>query len=302
MSGSLTLRMSSALNALGEALERMESLDSLGDLLAKAVGPLVSKRPVNDTLTGAPIGHPLHPALVAVPIGSWTAATYLDLTGGDEDAAARLLGLGVVTAVPTALSGAADWLTTQGAERRVGVVHASLNSVALLLYSASWLSRRRGRHAAGVAMALAGAGAVAVSGWLGGHLAYALGVGVDTTSFQHLPEEWTDAAAESDLAIGQPLRRDIAGAPLLLVRTNEGVHALADRCSHRGGPLDEGEFSAGCITCPWHGSTFRVTDGEVVAGPASRPQTVLEVRTREGRIQVRRSAEERSLRTNPIGV
>jgi nitrite reductase/ring-hydroxylating ferredoxin subunit len=125
---------------------------------------------------------------------------------------------------------------------------------------------------------------------------------VDTTGFQHLPDEWIDAAEESDLPEGQPIRRDVNGVPLLLVRASDAIHVLADRCTHRGGPLDEGEISGGCITCPWHGSTFRLSDGEVVTGPATRPQTVLEVRTIDGRVQVRRSSEIRTLRTNPIGV
>jgi nitrite reductase/ring-hydroxylating ferredoxin subunit len=77
------------------------------------------------------------------------------------------------------------------------------------------------------------------------------------------------------------------------------VHALADRCSHRGGPLSDGELDGDCVTCPWHGSTFSVTDGEVVSGPATIPQPTYEVRLEGSDVLVRR-AEERSLRANPV--
>ena len=86
---------------------------------------------------------------------------------------------------------------------------------------------------------------------------------------------------------------------LLLVRRGGDVHALADRCSHRGGPLSDGELSGDCVTCPWHGSAFSLTDGEVVSGPATLPQPVYDVRLDGDDVLVRR-AEERALRTNPV--
>jgi nitrite reductase/ring-hydroxylating ferredoxin subunit len=148
-----------------------------------------------------------------------------------------------------------------------------------------------------VAFAVTGA-----AGWLGGHLAYALGVGVDTTAFQTLPEEWTDACAEADLPDGRGMRVDVAGVPVLLARHAGRIVALADRCTHRGGPLHDGELADGCVTCPWHHSRFALDDGTVRAGPATRPQPTLEVRIESGRVQVRRPGEQRALRTNPIGV
>jgi hypothetical protein len=59
-------------------------------------------------------------------------------------AAQALVGLGVVTAVPTAVTGLSDWADTEGETRRIGLVHAAVNSVGLLCYALSWLSRRRG--------------------------------------------------------------------------------------------------------------------------------------------------------------
>jgi len=290
------------LERLAKGIENAKALDGPSELAAKGLQRLLAPPALRELLSGTSVGHPVHPLLVALPIGSWTAATYLDLTGGNRRAAKRLVGFGNLTALPTALAGANDWVTTSGAERRVGAVHALANSTALVLYGSSWLARRRGQWARGVALSLAGAAAMSGGGWLGGHLVYALGVGVDTTSFQHFPPDWTDVAAESDVLEGAAIVRDAGGVPVLLSRSGGRIVAVADRCTHRGGPLHEGEVSGGCVACPWHQSVFRLDDGTVVSGPASRPQPVAEVRTLDGRVHVRRHAEERSLRTNPVGV
>lgn len=169
---------------LDEAVGRLEQakvLDGAAAAVQSAARPLVRGR-IGEVLRGEPIGHPLHPALVAVPIGAWLSASALDLTGGDAVAARRLVALGCLVALPTAASGAADWLRTTGPERRVGFVHAGLNDVALGIYVASWRSRAGGRRAKGAALALAGSGLLVVSGWLGGHLAYRRGVGVSSSA------------------------------------------------------------------------------------------------------------------------
>jgi nitrite reductase/ring-hydroxylating ferredoxin subunit/uncharacterized membrane protein len=297
--------MSSAARLLDRLLGRLEatrSLDKTADRLASVARPLLPDGPVRDLASGTPIGHPLHPVLVAVPMGAWLAAGYLDVTGSvqSRDAARTLVGLGVLAAVPVAATGVSDWLDTELAERRVGLVHWALNYTAVSLYAGSWLARRRGHHAAGVGLALAGASVISAAGWLGGHLAYALGVGVDTTAFIRLPTDWVDVAAAGDLPLGVPVRRSVEGVAVLLLRTESGVVAFADRCTHRGAPLDEGSVEQGCLVCPWHGSSFDVQDGSVRRGPATRPQPRLEVRAANDRILVRRS-EQRALRLNPVG-
>ncbi|MGI8900731.1 MAG: DUF2231 domain-containing protein [Nocardioides sp.] len=128
----------------------------------------------SDALHGMWLGHAIHPALSDVPIGAWTSATLLDLLGGEQarPAAQRLVGLGILTAVPTAITGLAEWGTTETlGDRRVGAVHAMSNSLALWLYVASWLSRRQGRHGRGAALSLVAATATGVGAYLGGHLA-----------------------------------------------------------------------------------------------------------------------------------
>ena len=283
------MKPADTLDRIVDAIERATVLDSpakVGHALLRRVLP---PGPIEDAASGTPLGHPVHPLLVAVPIGAWTAASYLDLTGGDARTARRLIGFGNMAAVPAALTGANDWLTTTDAERRVGLVHALLNDVALGLYTASWFARRRGSRMRGAALALAGASVLTASGYLGGHLAYAMGVGVDTTAFEQLPDEWTTVANESDFDERGVATATVDGVAVLLVREADGIHAMADRCTHRGGPLNEGEIKNGEVTCPWHDSRFRISDGCVLSGPATRPQPVAEARIRDGAIQVRRA-------------
>ncbi|MEP7019578.1 MAG: Rieske 2Fe-2S domain-containing protein [Pseudonocardiales bacterium] len=294
------MQITAALERFVESIERAEFLDKPADVLAKAVSK-VSKGKVEDLASGTPLGHPVHPLLVAIPIGSWTSALYLDFTLGDRRAARRLIGLGVLSAIPAAFTGANDWVTTVEGERRVGFAHALLNDAAIGFYGASWLARRRGQHLRGIGLSLVGAGVLSAAGWLGGHLAYALGVGVDTTAFQQFPEDWTDVAEESAISGSGLTEGDAGGVRVLLARLDAEIVALADRCTHRGAPLHEGTVADGCVTCPWHQSVFALADGAVVSGPASRPQPVAEVRVVDGRVQVRRSNEPRSLRSNPHG-
>ncbi len=299
----MQMNVARTLDGLVARIERASWLDRVADRVAPIVRPVVRADAVRDVASGSVIGHPLHPVLVAVPIGSWSAATYLDLLGGAKGrvAARKLIGLGNLVALPTAASGQSDWLDTSGAERRVGLVHWALNATTVAAFGGSWLARRRGRVGKGVALSLLGTATMGVSGWLGGHLAYALGVGVDTTAFQQAPQEWTDVAEESTV-VAAPQLVDAGGVPVLLLRHRGRIVALADRCTHRGGPLHEGEVTEDCVRCPWHGSVFSLADGSVVHGPATRPQPVFEVQVVAGRVQVRRGEEPRALRTRPVGV
>ena len=163
-----------------EKIQHEERLDGAAEAIQRAGGSvLASDSSARRILTGVPLGHPLHPALVAVPIGAWLSASVLDLTAGNRAAARRLVGFGCLAAAPTAAAGLADWLETTGPARRVGLVHAGLNNVALSIYLTSWRSRRKGHNLTGAALALAGSTVLAAGGWLGAHLAYSLRVGVE---------------------------------------------------------------------------------------------------------------------------
>ena len=294
------MRTPRLLETLVDRLEGNAALDKPAGALSAVLGKVIRPGAVEDTLSGTPLGHPLHPLLVAVPIGAWSSSLLLDAVG-DDDGARRLVGLGLVSALPTAASGASDWLSTEGAEKRVGLVHAVINYGAIGMYAASWFARRAGRRGTGIGFSLAGASLLSAGGYLGGHLAYAQGVGVDTTAFQQYPQDWTDALAVDDLPGEDVLAAaQVAGVPVLVTLRGGRPVVMADRCTHRGGPLHEGQVVDGCVVCPWHDSAFSLDDGSVRGGPATRPQPVLESRVHEGRLQVRRP-EERALRTNPTG-
>jgi uncharacterized membrane protein len=163
-------------------IEQARGLDGPAAATQALVRKIVPSGPAEDLLRGRPLGHPLHPAAAVLPIGAWTSAVAADLLG--EPAAARkLTAVGCLTALPAAIAGAVDWATTDGAQRRVGLVHAAVNGSALVCFTLSWRARRRGRRVRGFLDSLAGAGLVTAGAWLGGHLAYSQGVGVDLTDF-----------------------------------------------------------------------------------------------------------------------
>jgi uncharacterized membrane protein len=157
---------------LVEQLEEASSLDPVVDAVRPLADGLVADPLRRDVLRGAWLGHALHPLLTDLPIGFWSSAVALDLAGGRaaRPAARRLTGLGVLSAVPAAVTGWAEWSGTGQREQRVGVVHASANVVALTLFAASWRARRRDHHLRGAALGLVASSALGVGGFLGGHL------------------------------------------------------------------------------------------------------------------------------------
>ncbi|MGH2841623.1 MAG: Rieske (2Fe-2S) protein, partial [Solirubrobacteraceae bacterium] len=138
-----------------------------------------------------------------------------------------------------------------------------------------------------VALGLAGAGALSAGGWLGGELSFARGVGVNETAFDRGPDDWTPVLDASMLPENRPTPANLTDVELVLVRRNGTIHALDDRCAHRGGALHEGELRGDCIECPLHGTLFRLEDGSLERGPSAYPQPVFEARERNGRVEVR---------------
>lgn len=265
-----------ALDALGEA----HQLDKITGRLQKAVRAL-PLGPYRAVLQGRPLGHPLHPVLVQVPIGAWTSAAVLDLVPGAGRNARLLVGMGVVSAVPAAWAGWVDWAEQPERQLRTGVVHAASNGVAIGLYVGSWVVRGRGRPALGRLLAFAGLTVASAAGMIGGHLAYRQAAGANKTEpIHHLVEPgWHAVGSAAEFSEGRAARRMLGAVPLLVVREPDGgFHVLVDRCSHMAGPLSAGNVADGCVECPWHGSVFRLADGQNVGGPATAPQPVFETR------------------------
>jgi nitrite reductase/ring-hydroxylating ferredoxin subunit/uncharacterized membrane protein len=278
---------------IAEKIEEVDALDAVAEPLQNAVRAVVPQESVvKDVLSGTWLGHPVHPPLTDVVIGAWTSALALDLVGGEQTdkAAERLIGIGILAAVPTALTGASDWADVRGGDRRIGTVHALGNTTALLLHALSWAARRRGHRTRGVALSAIGYGVATFSAWLGGHLSFGKGVGVNQTAFESVPKDWTPVLEASALHEGELKRAEAEGVGVLLVREGEWIHAIADRCSHRGCSLAEGELVDDSVQCSCHGSTFRLEDGSIVKGPATAPQPAYDARESDGTIQIRARA------------
>ena len=287
-----------ATEALIKTVEQQEVLGQLSD----KIQPLVTNafesagstgREVKNFLHGTWLGHPLHPAIVSVPIGAWTAALTLDAMesisgrkelGAGADAA---IAVGLVGAAGAALSGLTDWSATNGRARKVGLMHGLLNVGATTLYATSLVLRRTQRRSAGRGLAMLGYAVSNAAAYLGGHLVFGEQIGVNHAAAQEMPKEFVPVMADAELHEGEMKRVDAKGVPVLLVRREGQVCALAHTCSHLGGPLSEGKLEGDVVQCPWHASRFNVKDGSVVDGPATFPQPRFDVQVREGQIEVR---------------
>ena len=273
-------------------LESAEALDSAAKAIGKVVRDSVGRGPLKDTLSGTWLGHPAHPMLTDVVIGSFTSASLLDLLRpGTDGAPQRLIGVGLLAYLPTAAAGINDWADTEIVDdgiRRVGLVHAGCNGLAASMYAGSWWLRRRGARRIGAALGFAGMTVMMAGGYLGGYLSMTKGVGPAQTVFDAGPTEWTPAADASLLSEGHPLRVVVDGTPVLLLREGENIFAIHDRCSHRGCSLSEGKVEADEVVCACHGSRFSLRDGALKHGPATAAQPAFQVRDQDGRIEVRR--------------
>jgi nitrite reductase/ring-hydroxylating ferredoxin subunit/uncharacterized membrane protein len=238
------------------------------------------------------LGHPLHPALTDVPLGAWTATLVLDLMEasgqrGLSRATDTSLKVGLAGAAAAAVAGLTDWQATDGAARRVGVTHGILNLTATGLYAMSLIERNRRNRGTGRLLAYCGFAVSSIAAYLGGNLVYGKQIGVNHTAGEPMPERWTDAGAEADLPEDRPTRAMAGDVKVLLVKRGGQIHAIAEVCSHLGGPLSHGKLDGDTIECPWHASRFCIRDGSVVDGPATHPQPRFETRIRNGRIEVR---------------
>jgi nitrite reductase/ring-hydroxylating ferredoxin subunit/uncharacterized membrane protein len=277
---------------LVDKLASFPPLDGPAKAIAKVVRDLKAPAKINEALSGTWLGHPVHPLLIVVPMGSWISAVLLDWVGGEdaETAADLLIGAGLAGAVPTVATGYSDWADTEPASdavRRIGVVHAACNGTAAVLFAASLGARAAGARGRGRLLALLGLGSVTAGGFLGGHMTYAEGVGVNLATFEEYPEDWTQALADAALGEREMKAVDLDGTAIVIAREGGRVYALSDTCVHRGGSLAEGELVGECVKCPLHGSVFRLADGSVEQGPAAYPQPVLETRVHDGSIEVR---------------
>lgn len=281
----------------GALIERQGWLDTLADPCQRWLRSL-RQRPriarLQDLLHGTWLGHALHPALTDIPLGSWSTTVLLDcawLASGNESmgrAADLSLALGLTGAGVSVLSGLADWSATDATDRRVGMAHGLLNAGAVLANLVSCGLRLTGKRRPGLVPSLLGYCLTLFSAYLGGELSLAKAIGVNHVAWQEGPNDFVPVIAAEDLPAGQLTRVEAAGMPVLLWKDEQKMYALAATCSHLGGPLTEGTCQDGIVSCPWHGSRFRLSDGSVVRGPAVYAQPSFAVRVRQGQVELRR--------------
>ncbi|KZB83751.1 DUF2231 domain-containing protein [Amycolatopsis regifaucium] len=180
-----------------ELLRAAESFRA-ADSPSAAVGTMV-RRALHATRTdgllrGAWLGHPLHPLVVTVPLGAWISSAIFDLGTRNEDAARKLVAIGLAATPPAIIAGLADYADLDARQRRIGTLHAVTNTVATAVFAASYLVRRQGKHREGATLGLLALAVVSAGGALGGHLSYAQGAGV---------RRWPEATGSSPRIAGE---------------------------------------------------------------------------------------------------
>jgi uncharacterized membrane protein/nitrite reductase/ring-hydroxylating ferredoxin subunit len=250
--------------------------------------------------------HPLHPILVAFPIGLWVTSFIFDLIGAASHeqgyfmASFYMIVAGCIGAVVAAIPGVIDLfgsIPQRSSARTRGYIHGSLNSLALVLFI--YTAYRRGGPggvADGVAIATSAVGVVliAISGWLGGTLVYRNQIGVDHRyanagkyKERNLEDFNRPVCNQSELGDGQMMLARIGDERIAVGRCSEGLFAFGDQCTHKGGPLSDGALVGCTVQCPWHGSQFDVRTGRVVAGPAQEKIQIYATEVRGGEVYVK---------------
>ena len=280
-------------------VDQLGWLRAVNDWLTAALVPFRERHQDNLALElmhgGRWVGHPLHPALSDLPIGLWTGAMVLDITdrspdpGPGLDAAGMLSAAGIAASCATALTGLSDWTVSNEQDRRVGLFHGLLNTVALGLQCASLGTRMTGHRSTARALGAASLTVTGAAAYLGGHLVFTKGVMVNRVGWATGPRRWVRALQEADLPDDSPVGVEAEGRQILLYRHRGTLYALDNICSHAGGLLSRGTVADLTVTCPLHGSRFALADGSVSRGPAHQPQPVLRTRIRNGWIEVRGS-------------
>ena len=279
----------------GNFIESQTWLDKLADPLQNWLKSL-SPRFMNlkNILHGTWLGHPLHPVVTDIPIGSWTATMLLDglwLASESPEmaqAADATLLLGLLGAGASAVTGLTDWSETDATDRRVGLAHGLLNTTITATNVASYVLRVTGKRRTGLLLSGLGYAVTMYSAYLGGELSLAKGIGVNHVAWEGGPDDFVPVIDLAELPEKKLTRVEAEGMPAVLWKEGSRISAIAATCSHLGGPLDEGACQNGEVSCPWHGSTFRLSDGSVVNGPAVYAQPTFGVRVRNGKVELRR--------------
>ena len=286
--------------AFDRIVRRQGWLDGWGEVIQKIVGGFYDAtgapgRVFKDLMHGTHVlGHPLHPAVTDVPLGAWTVGVVADwffvVTGRVPAVAGDLaLALGVAAALLAAVTGYTDHHETVGHERRAATVHGLTMTIVVVIELVSLALRLwvPGMRLTAVVLASLGWLLALCGAYVGGHLTFAIGTVVNHNAFYEGPKDYVRVGTRDDFPEGEMRRVDASGLPVVILRREGLLHAIGAVCCHAGGPLDEGKLDGDVVTCPWHFSRFRISDGHVVGGPATFDQPPLKVRERGGVVEVK---------------
>jgi nitrite reductase/ring-hydroxylating ferredoxin subunit/uncharacterized membrane protein len=280
-------------------LRRQNWMEGWANAIQAAVGWIFSAlgapgRLLRDLLHGTrPLGHPLHPALTDIPLGAWSAGVVADLAAHFFPQIPPVAGdlallVGLISGLAAAAAGYTDFHDTIDLERRVALTHGLTMTLILLLDAMSLVIRfSGGNRALAVAIAVVGLGIAVFGGYLGGHLVFRFGTVVNRHAFEEGPEGSVSVGKSADFPEGKLVKVLAGSMPVLVVRVDGKLAAIANTCSHAGGPLNEGTLDRDRVTCPWHASVFCVRDGRVEHGPATFDQPRFDVREQGGRVEVK---------------
>jgi nitrite reductase/ring-hydroxylating ferredoxin subunit len=287
-----------AKHGIDRFISRQEWMDGWAERVQKIVGAIFRGlgglgRALKNILNGTwVLHHPLHPALTDIPLGAWITGVLADYLAISTNLVGRQAGtialaVGLVGAAGAALTGYTDFVDLYGMERRTALAHGLTMTIVSIIQTTSFILRLVNAYPVAVGLSTAGLVLTMFGMFIGGHVVYRYGTRVDRTAFLTAPDDFVKVGAPSDFPEGQLRRVDANGLPVLLVRRDSTLHAIVNVCSHAGGPLNEGALDGDVVQCPWHGSRFSIRDGAVRAGPATFSQPRLEIRERDGAVEVR---------------
>ncbi len=299
--------MSSPRNTAGHGLTRDAAwLDAVADVFGAAVAGLY-KIPgtarLKTLLHGTrPLGHPLHPAITDATVGGYTAMVFLDVVylltrePGVARAADLVLVASFITSLAAIVTGLTDWNDTYAEERRSGMLHGLINLTATIGFLISlWLRVGAPEPSREIAIAVGIVSwlVLSIAAYLGGEMVFGYGTQVNRHAWSEVGAKWQklDVAANRLEDRAPVVGKTKSGVDILVTKLDGDLYAIANVCTHAGGPLNEGTFVGQdrCeIQCPWHGSRFCVKDGAAKAGPATFGEPSFETRVDEnGFVEIR---------------
>lgn len=292
--------MSSPRNTAGHGLTKnwtwLDGVAGFFEAIVNAFYKVPGTGPIKTLLHGTwPLGHPLHPAITDITIGAYTAGFALDMyfiVRGDatfEPAADFVIVVAFISSLIAILSGLTDWRDTFGEEKRTGMLHALVMVVATLGFAISiWLRYGGAADARSLAISLSSAGwlVMLVGAFFGGEMPYGYGTQVNRQAWNEHTGKWQklDVSAKGLEDRKPVVAKTKEGVDIFVASLDGQLYAIANVCTHAGGPLNEGTWVGKdrCeIQCPWHGSVFCVKDGGVSRGPATFPEPAFDVRANE---------------------